>query len=263
MSRSRLVVAAVSMVMVLVGGAAVGLAAWPLAPMPTTAQEPHKMAFQPRMEEGVRVERRTDVPFPNASVEPPFGELVVDVDATVDAAGDVTATKAATVTVHGRSDGGEGVATAAMPAVESAVAAAVSAIREWRFEAPSSTPASVLVRVRFAAETRQAAIAGVTPMKGYVGKRVLRVAQPPKKLVNVQPIYPQEAQDAKVTGVVVIDMILDADGTVHEAWVTQSVPMLDQAALDAVKQWKFEPTLLNGAPVPVRITVSVNFSLAP
>jgi TonB family protein len=256
MSRSRLVVAAVSMVMVLVGGAAVGLAAWPLAPMPSAAQEPHKMAFQPRMEEGVRVERRTDVSFPNAGVEPRFSELFVDVDATVDAAGDVTAAKAATVTLHGPFDTREGW-------VDAAVASAVDAIREWRFEAPTRTPASVLVRVRFAAETRQASIAGVTPVKGYIARRVLRPGQPPKKLVNVQPIYPQEAQDAKVTGVVVVDMILDGDGTVHEAWVTQSVPMLDQAALDAVRQWKFEPTLLNGAPVPVRITVSVNFSLAP
>jgi TonB family protein len=262
MSRSRLVVAAVSMVMVLVGGAAVGLAAWPLVPMPSAAQEPHKMAFQPRMEDGVRVERRTDVPFPNAGVEPPFGELIVDVDATVDAAGDVTATKAATVTVHGRGDTSDGVATAAMPAVESAVASAVTAIRDWRFEAPSRTPASVLVRVRFAAEPRVAMVTGVTPVRGYVAKRVLRVSQPPKKIVNVPPVYPQEAQDAKVTGVVVVDMILDGDGSVHEAWVTQSVPMLDQAALDAVRQWKFEPTLLNGAPVPVRITVSVNFTLS-
>jgi TonB family protein len=256
MSRARLAVGAVLVFAVLIGSGAVAMAAWPLAPMPIATQEPHKMAFQPRMEDGVRVERRTDVPFPNAGAEPRFDELIVDVDATVDAAGDVTDTKAATVTVHGPFDTREGW-------VEAAVASAVNAIREWRFEAPSSTPASVLVRVRFAAETKQAAIAGVTPMKGYTARRVLRPGQPPKKLVNVQPIYPQEAQDAKVTGVVVVDMILDADGSVHEAWVTQSVPMLDQAALDAVKQWKFEPTLLNGAPVPVRITVSVNFSLAP
>ena len=51
------------------------------------------------------------------------------------------------------------------------------------------------------------------------------------------------------------------DGTVQDAKVLRSIPLLDAAALDAVKQWEFTPTLLNGVPVPVIMTVTVNFTL--
>ena len=76
-------------------------------------------------------------------------------------------------------------------------------------------------------------------------------------------VYPQEAQDAKVQGVVVIETVIDEAGAVKEAWVLKSVPMLDEAALEAVRQWRYAPTLLNGVPKPVRMTVTVNFTLAP
>jgi len=91
--------------------------------------------------------------------------------------------------------------------------------------------------------------------------RVGGVIKAPKKIVNVAPIYPQEAMDAKVQGVVVIETVIDEAGAVKEAWVVQSVPMLDQAALDAVMQWEFTPTRLNGQPVPVLMTVTVQFTL--
>jgi protein TonB len=152
------------------------------------------------------------------------------------------------------------------PAAEAAMAAAVDAIRDWRFEAPERLPASVLVRVRFAGETRQASVTGITAVSGYAPAPVLKaggVIKPPKKILNVQPIYPQEAKDAKIEGVVIIDAIIDEGGGVKEAWVVRSVPRLDEAALDAVKQWRFEPTLMNGAPVPIQITTTVNFTLAP
>jgi protein TonB len=55
--------------------------------------------------------------------------------------------------------------------------------------------------------------------------------------------------------------LIDVDGNVASAKVLRSVPLLDAAAMDAVKQWRFTPTLLNGAPVPVLMTVTVNFTL--
>ena len=203
-----------------------------------------------------------EIPFPTVAAGADFAEVVVDVDATVDAAGDVTATRAATVTVHGRDDtGGSANVT---PAVDASIAAALDAIRGWRFEAPVRTPASALVRVRFAAETRQATVTSINAVSGYAPTRVLRPGgdlKPPKKIANVQPIYPQEAQDLKVQGVVIIEAVIDEGGGVKEAWVVKSIPMLDEAALDAVKQWRFEPTLMNGAPIPVQITTTVNFAL--
>src|SRR5436305_13156117 len=83
----------------------------------------------------------------------------------------------------------------------------------------------------------------------------------PTKTKDVKPIYPPIAQSARVQGVVIIEATIGPDGRVKEAKVLRSIPLLDQAALDAVKQWQFTPTLLNGVPVPVIMTVTVNFTL--
>jgi protein TonB len=76
-----------------------------------------------------------------------------------------------------------------------------------------------------------------------------------------QPVYPQIAQTAKIQGIVIIEATIGKDGSVKDAKVLRSQAMLDQAALDAVRQWKFTPTLLNGQPVEVIMTVTVNFTL--
>jgi protein TonB len=83
----------------------------------------------------------------------------------------------------------------------------------------------------------------------------------PTKTKHVPPVYPPIAQSARVSGVVIIEATIGADGRVKDAKVLRSIPLLDQSALDAVKQWVFTPTLLNGVPVPVIMTVTVNFTL--
>ena len=83
----------------------------------------------------------------------------------------------------------------------------------------------------------------------------------PRKLRDVAPKYPVIAQQARIEGTVVIDAVIGVDGRVAEMRVTQSVPFLDQAARDAVSQWVFTPTRLNGEPVPVVMTVTVEFRL--
>jgi len=85
--------------------------------------------------------------------------------------------------------------------------------------------------------------------------------KPPVKTRDVAPIYPSIAQSARVQGVVIIEATIGPDGTVQNARVLRSIPLLDNAALDAVRQWVFTPTLLNGSPVPVIMTVTVNFQL--
>ena len=77
----------------------------------------------------------------------------------------------------------------------------------------------------------------------------------------VDPVYPPIAQSARVQGIVIIEATIGPNGKVQEAKVLRSIPLLDQAALDAVKQWEFTPTLLNGVPVPVIMTVTVQFTL--
>ena len=85
--------------------------------------------------------------------------------------------------------------------------------------------------------------------------------RPPAKIKNVAPVYPEPARNARVQGVVILEITLDGTGHVSEAKILRSIPLLDQAALDAVRQWEYEPVLLNGAPVPIIMTATVNFSL--
>jgi TonB family protein len=85
--------------------------------------------------------------------------------------------------------------------------------------------------------------------------------RPPTKIRDVRPVYPAEALGARVAGIVILEITIDAGGSVTDARVLRGVPMLNDAALDAVKQWQYTPTLLNGTPVPVIMTVTVNFSL--
>ena len=73
--------------------------------------------------------------------------------------------------------------------------------------------------------------------------------------------YPPDAAAANVQGTVTIEAIIDASGRVTDARILRSIPLLDQAALDAVRQWQYAPTLLNGAAVPVILTVNVSFTI--
>ena len=86
--------------------------------------------------------------------------------------------------------------------------------------------------------------------------------KPPVRTKNVPPTYPPIAQSARVQGVVIIEATIGPSGKVTDARVLRSVPLLDAAALDAVKQWEYTPTLLNGVPVPVIMTVTVQFALS-
>ena len=83
---------------------------------------------------------------------------------------------------------------------------------------------------------------------------------PPKKIKDVPPVYPALAKSAHITGAVTIEATIGTDGKVVDATVVKSIPMLDQAALDAVRQWEYLPSMLNGVPVPVLVTVTVNFT---
>ena len=102
-----------------------------------------------------------------------------------------------------------------------------------------------------AAAREKARMAAVRP-----GGRIM----PPKKIKDVPPVYPALAQSAHVSGAVTIEATIGTDGKVVDAKVVHSIPMLDQAALDAVRQWEYLPTMLNGVPVPVLVTVTVNFT---
>ncbi len=83
------------------------------------------------------------------------------------------------------------------------------------------------------------------------------------KLVNrVQPLYPPLARQTRISGTVKLHAIIGKDGTVQQLQVVSGHPLLVQAALDAVKQWRYQPTLLNGDPVEVDTEIDVIFSLS-
>ena len=83
----------------------------------------------------------------------------------------------------------------------------------------------------------------------------------PTKVRDVRPDYPAEARAANVSGVVIVEAVIDANGAVADARVLRSIPLLDEPALAAVRQWQYTPTLLNGVPHPVIMTVTINFQL--
>jgi len=84
----------------------------------------------------------------------------------------------------------------------------------------------------------------------------------PKQLKKVDPAYPDIARQARVQGVVILEATISPQGKVTDVKVLRGIPLLDQSAIEAVKQWVYTPTLLNGVPVPVIMTVTVNFKLS-
>src|SRR5581483_2500026 len=80
---------------------------------------------------------------------------------------------------------------------------------------------------------------------------------------RVQPTYPQMAKIARVQGAVVLAAIIGKDGTIQNLHVISSAsPLLNQAAIDAVRQWRYRPYILNGEPVEVDTQITVNFTLS-
>jgi protein TonB len=170
----------------------------------------------------------------------------------------------------------------ASPQVQAAFQkAALDSVRQWIYDLPAKAPISLYVQVNFfpdsesriawhdaaaptARNTFTAAPPPPPPPPGSAAANAVRVGgniAAPRKIKDAPPVYPAIAQSARVSGIVIVEATLGADGRVIDARVLRSIPLLDQAALDAVRQWEYTPTLLNGVPVPVIMTVTVNFTL--
>jgi len=87
------------------------------------------------------------------------------------------------------------------------------------------------------------------------------VEELPEAITKVPPNYPDLAREANVDGTVMVQALVGKDGKVKDTKVVKSIPMLDQAAIEAVKQWVFKPALSNNKPVAVWVAVPVRFSL--
>jgi TonB family protein len=148
------------------------------------------------------------------------------------------------------------------------VRSAKEAVGQWLYEPPADAPIAFDVVIGF---TSQADGEVVSQSAGQTSSSANIVPRPidrgtsnvpgPRKVKHVNPIYPAAAREKKITGVVVLEARVGGDGRVVDASVLRSIPELDQAALDAVKQWEFTPTLVNGVPTPVTMTTTIQFSL--
>jgi TonB family protein len=172
---------------------------------------------------------------------------------------------------------------------EALVAASTDAIRQWRYDAPNEGPITFDVTIGFAPETEPRVVVqplmtvapppsfsfvpdiapgeridappvdwaeGVPPLSAFMAK----ILVPPSKTKHVAPVYPQEAKDANVQGTIVIQARVEADGRISHARVLRSIPQLDQAALDAVMQWEFEPLVIDGQGVTYLLTTTLVFT---
>ena len=208
---------------------------------------------------------------------------------TVDALGHVGEVRQAFVPDLSMVDNGDGTLTSTAPLPRPFVVSALDAVRQWQYDPPAQAPVSFYVRLAFAPD-RQAEIVWqdarppatatvgsvipggstrlpsppiVTAVSGPVAPvRVGGNIKAPARITNVAPAYPAQAKANGVYGIVILEVTIDANGNVTGTKVLRSIPDLDQAAIDAVRQWKYEPTLLNGQPTPIVMSVTVNFTLS-
>ena len=107
-----------------------------------------------------------------------------------------------------------------------------------------------------------AAVVAPPPPEPDVPLRVGGSVKAPVAIIHTPPVYPEIAKRARVSGVVVIEAIIDKQGRVKNAKILRGLPMgLDQSALDALKQWTFHPATLDGRPVEVFYVLTINFAL--
>lgn len=96
-------------------------------------------------------------------------------------------------------------------------------------------------------------------------KRPIRVGgevKPPRLVLRTEPVYPPLARQARIAGAVLIDAVIDAEGNVVQMRVLSGHPALIPAALEALRHWKYEPTIVGGHPVPVQLEVTITFRLS-
>lgn len=142
--------------------------------------------------------------------------------------------------------------------------AVLDAVKQWRFSLSllNGVPFTPMVRrtFTFTADTQKVTV--TDPSVVTSPYRVGGSIGQPRQIKRVEPIYPPEAVLARTSGMVILEAVIDKNGKVKDLTVLRHVtPAFDRAAMAAVQQWEYEPVLLNGVPVEVIFTVTVNFSI--
>jgi len=141
--------------------------------------------------------------------------------------------------------------------------AAIDAVKQWKYEPLTingkARKAIFTVTVRFVLSEGTKEDAMDKFAQGAV--RAIKDIEPPKLVKEVRPVYPEIARQSLVEGVVILGVKTDVVGKVVDVMVLRSIPLLDQAAIDCVRQWVYEPMVIDGKAVPVVFTVTVRFML--
>ena len=272
MSRERFAVAAVTFVGVTVATAMVAAAAMPLrAPQyavpafrPALAAPPQTVPDAPRQQ------INTVYPeYPQDALERGIKGTVI-VDITVNAAGDVSTAAVASGPQELRASAftaalalkySKGTSTTAMKiAFEYTLTGTSWGVKIAEALAHGGTRFSMTRQMPRDGDSNITSGASGDP-DSTGAYRIGGDVRPPKKIKDVPPDYPAIAQQARVQGVVILEARIDEQGFVTDLRTLRSIPLLDQAAIEAVKQWQYEPPTRNGVAVPVLMTVTVNFSL--
>jgi TonB family protein len=227
------------------------------------------------------IPRRTFSVTPQNPSDDTTGAVIVSVRVVVDRQGRVAEARSGGLGVRGGRGGPFG-APPATPPSDAFMKAAIDAVRQWQYDPPADAPIAFDVSFAFVGGSEPRLVTHGPP--AMVASPSLGIAPPspppppppgwaagavrvggnvsvPTKTKHVNPVYPPIAQSARVQGVVIVELIIGADGHVADARVLRSIPLLDQAAIDAVRQWEFTPIHLNGAAVPAIMTATVQFSL--
>lgn len=219
-----------------------------IAPMPAgSAVQPQVEAAGPGPLERIAVHPTLDAPLPRrmVSVEADVASVLREgtsaryrVHAVIDASGAVAEARIVTAVTAG----GDDVDT---PELRAGV---LRAVRQWEFEAPIAAPMLVATGVTVGGPP--------LPADAEAPVRVGGAIAVPQRIHNVYPEYPQEARNAKVQGVVILEAVVERTGDVSGVKVLRSIPLLDQAAIEAVRQWKYEPQERR-----VQMVMTINFTL--
>lgn len=141
--------------------------------------------------------------------------------------------------------------------------AAVDAVKQWAYEPfivkGKAVGVIFTVTVRFALKSGDKEKDIEEFAKGAV--KVEGAIMPPMLITEVPPKYPEDARQARIEGVVILSVKTDANGRVADVMILRSIPQLNQAAIDAVKQWVYKPLVVNGTATPAVFTVTVRFQL--
>jgi TonB family protein len=145
------------------------------------------------------------------------------------------------------------------------VRSAKDAVGQWLYEPPVEAPIAFNVVIGFSTQGNGEVISQTSSNALAPADAELRAGsgtqRPATKVKHVSAVYPQAARDAKIQGVVILEARVGVDGRVIDVNVLSSIPELDQAAIDAVKQWEYVPLLVDDVPIPATFAVSVLFSL--